>query len=569
MTEESLTSSNNYLINFIILVIYRAVFDFLSFSNEFHLSFLRVATGLPSLLAEAGERVGLTLHVKHAQGWFSLLAQAGAEQGMSTRCLTMFALSLPIVCITGLAAGMCLRALDYSKRRAKEAEEIAEELRFTHEQWDNIVRAVEGVLWQRDASTWNFISISEQAEGFLGYSREAWLNGADVFTQWIHPEDLDRVQMTWRELLPFPKKYQVEFRVLGADGSWRWICENGASLKDQAGILTICGLSKDVTSRMEENEARRMLHRQQLEAAHESGKAEIAKSVLHNVGNVMNSLNVSAKLHMEAIAASRAPNLGRAARLLKENQENLAQFIKGTRQGRRLPEYLITVSEHLEEENRRLYNEAMAMVHHIEHMRDIITLEQVNGRTSAFEEQADIAGLVEQALALEGDILMDNEIVVERNYADVPPQWISRSQFLQVLVNLVSNARHAVCATGVTGTRRISLGIQPPRNGWITISVADNGCGISRTNLARIFTHGFTTRKDGNGFGLHHAALLVEEMGGRLRAESEGEGHGAVFTLELPSRTELPPSATAYPGAATAADIMVKSSLLQHSALIR
>lgn len=535
------------------------MFDFLASSNEFLLFCSLSRPGFHSFLVEALNG-----------GAWALLAQVSTDPGMSTKCLTMFALSLPIVCITGLAAGMCLRALDYSKKRAKEAEEIAEELRFTHEQWDNIVRAVEGVLWQRDATTWNFISISEQAEGFLGYSREAWLNGADVFTQWIHPEDLDKVQMTWRELLPFPKKYQIEFRMLAADGSWRWICENGASLKDQSGELTICGLSKDVTSRIQENEARRMLHRQQLEAAHESGKAEIAKSVLHNVGNVMNSLNVSAKLHMEAIAASRAPNLGRAARLLKENQENLAQFIKGTRQGRRLPEYLITVSEHLEEENRRLYNEAMAMVHHIEHMRDIITLEQVNGRTSAFEEQVDLAGLVEQALALEGDILMDNEILIERNYADVPPQWISRSQFLQVLVNLVSNARHAVCTSGISGPRRISLGIQPPKHGWITISVADNGCGISRTNLARIFTHGFTTRKDGNGFGLHHAALLVEEMGGRLRAESEGEGHGAVFTLELPLRTELP-QPTAYPGVVTpsAADVMVKSTLLQHSALIR
>jgi hypothetical protein len=74
------------------------------------------------------------LFAEQPQRWFPLLAQIGPEQGMSTKCLTMFALSLPIVCITGLAAGMCLRALDYSKKRAKEAEQIAEELRFTHEQ---------------------------------------------------------------------------------------------------------------------------------------------------------------------------------------------------------------------------------------------------------------------------------------------------------------------------------------------------------------------------------------------------------------------------------------------------
>ncbi len=473
-------------------------------------------------------------------------------------------ISLPFVCITALAAGMCMRAMRYCLARERETAKMAEELRFSHDQLSTTVNALDGVLWQRDVNTWGFINLSRQAEGFIGYEKADWERGLDFYREKVHPEDLPRLQDAWRNLKPVPKRYQVEFRMKSAEGSWCWVCESGSSLHDSLGNFTVCGILKDVTSRLEETQARKMLHEQQLEAAHEAGKAEIAKSVLHNIGNVMNSLNVSAKLHMDAISSSRANNLGRAAKLLKENAEDLASFLQNSRQGRRLPEYLITVSEHLMEENRRLYNEALGMVHHIEHMRDIIALEQVNGRASTFEEQADLANLIEQALALEGSILMDNGIQIERNYADLPPQMITRGQFLQVMVNLISNARHAVSAASVVGARQVSLGISAPRNGRIFVTVTDTGCGISATNLARIFTHGFTTRKDGNGFGLHHAALLAEEMGGRLRAESVGEGQGATFTLELPVKTAEPVIATAPIPSSTEspAAVGVPSSLL-------
>jgi signal transduction histidine kinase len=66
------------------------------------------------------------------------------------------------------------------------------------------------------------------------------------------------------------------------------------------------------------------------------------------------------------------------------------------------------------------------------------------------------------------------------------------------------------------------------------MTVSDNGVGIASENLTRIFNHGFTTRKDGHGFGLHSGALAAREMGGALWAQSDGPGKGATFTLELP-----------------------------------
>lgn len=66
------------------------------------------------------------------------------------------------------------------------------------------------------------------------------------------------------------------------------------------------------------------------------------------------------------------------------------------------------------------------------------------------------------------------------------------------------------------------------------ITVSDNGVGIAVENLTRIFAHGFTTKKNGHGFGLHSSALAAKELGGSLRASSEGPDRGATFILELP-----------------------------------
>ncbi len=425
--------------------------------------------------------------------------------------------------------------LQRSRRREQLMTAMAAELRFEEAQLNLLVSSVSGVLWQRSPTNWHYLSLSPQAEGFLGYKEGEWLSDAAFFRERIHPKDLGLVQKAWSRSVAEVKRYQVEFRFQKKDGAYAMICEDGVTLPDATGKLTTCGVMKDITQRHAELEMQNRLHRQQVEAAHEAGKSEIAKSVLHNIGNVLTSLNVSAKLHVEKLAGSRGSNLGKAARMLKEHEADLATFIQEHPQGRRLPSYLITLSEHLAEESRQMYLDAMSMVQHIEHMKDVISLQQLHGRASQVEEAVDLASLLEQSLALEGDVLRDRDIKIERHFADMPPLMLPKNLMLQVLVNLVSNARHAVSATGVQ-ERRILLYITQPQPDAVMIAVQDTGCGISKPNLQRIFTHGFTTRKEGNGFGLHHAALLVEEMGGVLKAQSDGEGHGASFILEFPAR---------------------------------
>jgi signal transduction histidine kinase len=114
-----------------------------------------------------------------------------------------------------------------------------------------------------------------------------------------------------------------------------------------------------------------------------------------------------------------------------------------------------------------------------------------------------------------------------------------KHRVLQILVNLIRNAKYALDDSKRTDKL---LTIKLGRNGGdhIKIDVVDNGVGIPEENLTRIFGHGFTTRSNGHGFGLHSSALAIKELGGSLTAHSDGVGKGATFTLLLP---ENPPHA--------------------------
>jgi signal transduction histidine kinase len=128
--------------------------------------------------------------------------------------------------------------------------------------------------------------------------------------------------------------------------------------------------------------------------------------------------------------------------------------------------------------------------------------------------------------------LSRHEVEVIREFGNVPPLNVEKHKILQILVNLLRNAKYA-CDDSERADKRLTVRVA---NGGsrIKVSVIDNGVGIAPENLTRIFNYGFTTRKGGHGFGLHGGALAAKEMGGSLTAHSDGPGQGAEFTLELP-----------------------------------
>ncbi len=321
------------------------------------------------------------------------------------------------------------------------------------------------------------------------------------------------------------------------DGSVTWALTTKMPMRNADGkIVGTFGISKDITALKEAEGKLEQVHRQLVDASRQAGMAEVATSVLHNVGNVLNSVNVSSSVIADKIRKSRASSLTKVVALIKEHESNLGDFFANDAKGKQLPAYLASLATHLEKEQNEIMEEVKSLAGNIMHIKDIVTTQQNYAKTVGVVENLPVAGLVEDALQLNKGALTRHNIKIVRDFADVPPVITEKHKVLQILVNLIRNAKYACDDLG-TGDKQITLRVSNG-DGRVKISVIDNGIGIAPENLTRIFNHGFTTRKEGHGFGLHNGAIVAKELGGALSASSEGTGRGATFTLELPVNTK-------------------------------
>ncbi len=264
-----------------------------------------------------------------------------------------------------------------------------------------------------------------------------------------------------------------------------------------------------------------------------AGMAEVATGVLHNVGNVLNSVNVSAGILSERLRRSSVESVAKAAALLRIQGDQLARFLTEDPKGKTLPAFLEKLGDVLAQDKRDMQTEIKSLAKNIDHIKIIVSMQQGYAKIGGVVEELDPRDLVEDAIQINNASLKRQQIQLIRNYHPVPSVLVDRHKVLQILVNLISNAKHALSekASG----RELSLGISAPAPDRVRITVGDNGAGIAPENLAWIFSQGFTTRKNGHGFGLHSGANAAKELGGSLTVESEGTARGATFTLELPA----------------------------------
>lgn len=281
-------------------------------------------------------------------------------------------------------------------------------------------------------------------------------------------------------------------------------------------------------------EALGKLQRRLVEASRLAGMAEVATGVLHNVGNILNSVNVSGQVIEDTLRASSSALLPRAAGLLTEHHDHLADFLANDPRGQKLPAFLVALSGTVESEQQKMLDETVSMRRNIEHIKTIVASQQTFARSGGHQEVLSVVEVVETALGIEEVRMQHSDIALVRELAPMPEINVDRNKLLQVLVNLLSNARHALCEVEGVCDRVLTVHAEALDAGRIAIRIRDNGVGIPAANLTRIFEHGFTTKKDGHGFGLHSSANAAREMGGRLQVESDGPGRGATFTLEIP-----------------------------------
>ncbi|WNG31635.1 HAMP domain-containing protein [Cystobacter fuscus] len=275
------------------------------------------------------------------------------------------------------------------------------------------------------------------------------------------------------------------------------------------------------------------VHQQLVVAARQAGMAEVATNVLHNVGNVLNSVYTSSQVARERMTQMRLENLNRLADMLDAHQSDLALFLTQDQQGRHVRPFLRKLGEGLQEERKEILSLLDDVGRYTEHIGEIVKLQQNYARLPRLREPSRLSELVEDALRLNAAGLGRHRVRVERQLAPLPPVLADKHKVLMILTNLISNAKYAL-DDAVASERRVTVKLGLEGSECIRIEVSDNGVGISSELLTRIFQYGFTTRAEGHGFGLHSCALAAQEMGGSLTVHSEGHGRGATFTLELP-----------------------------------
>lgn len=289
---------------------------------------------------------------------------------------------------------------------------------------------------------------------------------------------------------------------------------------------------RDITDRKQAEANLETAHRRLMDASRQAGMAEVATGVLHNVGNVLNSVNVSTTLVAEQLKKSKISSLARVVALLEENASDLGAFFNTDPKGRQLPAYLAQLASHLAAEQSSFLSEMEQVRKNIEHIKDIVAMQQSYAKVSGVTETIKATDLVEDALRLNSGALLRHQVEVVREYEVAPTVVLDKHKVLQILVNLIRNAKYA-CDDSPRPDKKLIVRVSGDES-RLKVSVIDNGVGIPAENLTRIFNHGFTTRKDGHGFGLHSGALAAKELGGSLSVQSHGPGTGAAFTLELP-----------------------------------
>jgi PAS domain S-box-containing protein len=413
-------------------------------------------------------------------------------------------------------------------------------LSLSQKKMEALIHSIDGIVWERTTDTFRFSFVSRQSEEILGYSTQAWLDQPDFWETKLHPQDAAKAIRAIHEAAAQGKSYTQEYRIVTADGRTAWIRESGTVLLEQGKPIAVRGIFQDITRQKIDAEQLDQLHRRLVDTSRDAGMADVATGVLHNVGNILNSAGVSATTVSDRLRKSKVAKLCKVTAMMREQNGRLAEFLTSDPKGKLIPEYLSTVADELAGEQNHLIAKMTAVGEHIEHIKEIVAMQQSYAKVSGVYEDLSAADLVEDAVRLNAAAFERHHIQLVRQCDDnVPKVCVDRHKFLQIFINLLRNAKHAMEDVR-EHEKRMAIRIETAGPDRVRIVVCDNGVGIPPDHMTKIFNYGFTTKKDGHGFGLHSGANAAREMGGSLTARSDGPGHGAEFTLELPTtRTAL------------------------------
>lgn len=298
--------------------------------------------------------------------------------------------------------------------------------------------------------------------------------------------------------------------------------------------MRVC-IVRDITARKATEATLANVQTQLVDAAHKSGMADMATGVLHNIGNILNSVNLSGGEILRATSNSKVKGLIKANKLLTAHNDNMGEFLLNDTRGQKLPDYFIKIGKVLDSEITAISTEAKALLEKTTMMKEVINTQQTYARSGFHSEGLNISELIDDALKIQDASLAKWGVKLHKHFTDLPECTGQKSKLLQVITNLIKNAKEAMTDNdNYNKPKELTIETGMLNASIIYLKIKDNGCGINESQLSKIFSHGFTTKQEGHGFGLHTSANAMTEMKGSLTVDSKGIQKGACFTLTLP-----------------------------------
>lgn len=387
-----------------------------------------------------------------------------------------------------------------------------------------LAAAADGILVVNDLG--NIEICNHSSRNILGYDNKE-LVGKPI-TNFIGKYDTPIQNVKFEDLIS-PSEGLNEFVALRPDQTLIPI-ELTAASSTTNGLRSYIFVMHDLTKRKKVEQELNQLNRQLIEAARKAGVAEVAVGVLHNVGNVLNSVNVSAQNILNRHDHIDLEGIQKILEILIDKKKDA----KDDQKMAIIPDYLREFINHLKDESSYFKRELEGLCGKIDHLKHIVKMQQMYSKTEGGHiEPVNMNLVLEEVLNIFADKISKENITIIREYAELKTIHVDTTKIMQILINLLKNAIESVVSSKKEN-KQIILKTTAKETQFVQIDISDNGIGFQKENFTKIFSFGFTTKKEGHGYGLHTSAVAAQQEGGSLTASSPGPNQGATFSLILP-----------------------------------